>query len=184
MRRDILALGLAVFAAVSQAAPARACGGSEAPISCDADDGERAARWMLRRVAAAVEADKAQALGQFARGEAGFRTVDTYVFCIGPDAVMTAHPSTAMLGREVAELRDEAGYAFVATMLASAAPGQVSRTRYRFPGSTGATPRTTFYTRAGDQVCGIGLYDAQEEQPAPAAEPLTRSAQVRLGLGG
>lgn len=179
MTRGIVTLSLAALAALAPAGPVWACGG-EVPISCDAGDGEDAARWMLRRVMAAVEADKAQALGQFARGEGGFRTLDTYVFCIGPDAVMTAHRSEALRARD---LQDEAGHPFVATMLGTAAPGQVLRTHYQFPGSTGAVPRTTFYTRAGDQVCGVGLYDA-EEQPAPAAEPRTRAAQVRLGLGG
>ena len=74
-------------------ASASACGFAEAPGDCGASS-ESEARYMLQRVTAAVKADKVKALAEFNAGQNGFRTQDTYVFCVGPDGVMTAHPST------------------------------------------------------------------------------------------
>jgi hypothetical protein len=151
--------------------PARACGFGEAPVDCG-DTAENAAKYMLNRVVAAIAEDKAKALREFARGEAGFRTVDSYVFCVGPDGIMTAHPSPMLQGQDVRGLHDETGNYFIATMLKNAQPGQIAQIRYLFPrpGASTASPKTTFYTRAGDQVCGVGVYDADD--PATASLPL------------
>jgi len=158
------------------AAPARACGFGEAPTDCG-DSAENGARYMLNRVVAAISQDKDKALGEFTRGEAGFRTVDSYVFCVGPDGVMSAHPSPMLRGQDVRGLHDETGNYFIATMLKTAEAGKVSQIHYLFPrpGSTTATAKTTFYTRAGDQVCGVGVYDADDTQAAP----VTTEARVR-----
>lgn len=187
MRHGILASCL-LAAAAAFPGPARACGFVEAPIACGETDAEREAKWMLNRVVAAVERDEAQALRQFTRGEGGFRTADTYVFCIGPDGVMSAHPSAALQGRDVRELRDDTGNSFVRTMMESAKPGQFSQIRSLFPRPAGdqASARTTFYTRAGDQICGVGVYEDGETRPAtqPAATPDERVAQLRRRLDG
>ena len=187
MRLGILASCL-LAAAAAFPGPTRACGFGEAPSSCDDAAAEHEARWMLDRVAAAIERDKAQALRQFARGEGGFRTADTYVFCIGPDGVMSAHPSAILQGRDVRELRDETGDAFVRTMLESAKPGQVSQIHSLFPSPVGsqAPARTTFYSRAGDQICGVGVYEGGETRSAtqPAATLDERVAQFRRRLDG
>jgi len=74
-------------------------------------------------VVAAVESDKAKAMGEFTRGENGFRTVDTYVFCVGANGVMTAHPNPILQGQDVHDLHDETGNYFIATMLKNAKPG-------------------------------------------------------------
>lgn len=165
-------------------APARACGFGEAPSDCG-QTAESDARYMLLRVVAALKADKAGALSKFAKGEGGFRTQDTYVFCVGPDGVMSAHPSPLLQGHDVRDLHDATGNYFIATMLKSAEPGRVSEIRYLFPrpGSEVAVPKTTYYTRAGDQVCGVGVYDG-DDGPAPAA-PVPRQerlAQLRTRL--
>jgi hypothetical protein len=155
-------------AALSSASPARACGFTEAPVDCG-DSAESEARYMLNRVVAAVGKDKAKALDEFSRGEEGFRTVDSYVFCIGPDGVMTAHPSAMLRGQDVRALHDETGNYFIATMLKTAEAGKVAQIRYLFPrpGATTASAKTTWYTRAGDQVCAVGVYDDGDAPSAP-----------------
>ena len=183
MRRRTQAFALALALSALATGPARACGGGEAPSACGGS-GEGDAKWMLQRVVAAIAANKPKALLQFAHGEGGFRTVDTYVFCVGPDAVMTAHPSAILQGQDVHDLHDETGNYFIATMLNTAKPGQVSEIHYLFPrpGSTVAAPKTTFYTRATDQVCGVGVYDG-DDAPASAGAPEARMAELRRRLG-
>lgn len=172
---------LLVFACLA-AGPAAACGFGEAPTSCGGSD-EDSARMMLRRVVAAIGADEPKALAQFTHGESGFRTVDTYVFCVGPTGVMTAHPNPVLQGQDVRDLHDTTGNHFIATMLATAKPGQVSEIHYLFPrpGSTRALPKTTYYTRAGDQVCGVGVYDGSEDAEA-AATPQARLVELEHRL--
>ncbi len=179
-RAAVLTAVLAVLLCAPGAA--RACGFGEAPTGCGGDN-ESEARYMLQRVVAAIQQDKAGALEKFSRGEAGFRTVESYVFCVGPDGVMTAHPNPALRGQDVHDLHDETGNHFIATMLKTAQPGQVSEIRYLFPrlGATRATPKTTYYTRAGDQVCGVGIYDAEEPASA-ASSPAARLQQLRQRL--
>lgn len=180
--RSRLAVACLLGLGVAWTRPARACGFGEAPVSCG-EDAEGGARYMLKRVVAAVGADEAKALGEFSRGEAGFRTVDTYVFCVGPTGVMTAHPSPALQGTDVRDLHDKTGNHFIATMLDTAKPGEVSKIRYLFvrPGGTVETPKTTYYTRAGDQVCGVGVYQGDETAVA-ASTPEARIVELRRKL--
>ncbi|SDO09175.1 Single Cache domain 2-containing protein [Methylobacterium phyllostachyos] len=163
--------------------PVRACGDGEAPTSCDDPSPNGFAAWMLGRVDRALVADKAQALQDFTDGARGFRTADTYVFCIGPDGVMSAHPSPILKGHDVRDLHDRTGNHFIRTMMETARPGQVSVIRYLFPkpGSTVEEPKTTYYTRAGDQTCAVGVYDADAEAPKSATAD-GRVAQLRLRL--
>ena len=179
---------IAIFSAfLASASPSWACGFGEAPGGCG-DSAESDARYMLLRVAVAIKADKARALQQFTRGEGGFRTQDTYVFCVGPDGVMSAHPSPLLQGHDVRDLHDTTGNYFIATMMKTAKPGEVAEIHYLFPrpGGTVAVPKTTYYTRADDQVCGVGVYEGDESPavtptPAPASRT-ERLAQLRQRL--
>ena len=173
--------GLAVARGLALAGPALACGDGEAPTSCGDGGRENGATWMLKRVVAAVGADKARALDQFTHGTGGFRTADTYVFCVSPDGVMSAHPNPILQGQDVRDLHDATGNYFIKAMLSEARAGQVSVIRYLFPkpGGSVAEPKTTYYARAGDQVCGVGIYDADTEAGADTgAAPATPHARV------
>lgn len=165
---------------------ARACGFGEMPTPCGQADAESDAKWMLKRVVMAVDADKAKALQEFAKGEGGFRTEDTYVFCVGPDGVMSAHPNAVLQGQDVHDLHDSTGNYFIASMMKNAKPGVVQRISYLFPrpGSTKAEQKTTFYTRAGDQMCGVGVYGAEDSAAAPEPSPGERVTQLRQRLSG
>ena len=181
MRNCLRLLAFALISTQLIAGPARACGDGEAPSACGGS-GEAAAKWMLKRVVDAINADKTDALRKFVKGEAGFRTVDTYVFCVGPDGVMTAHPNPILQGQDVNDLHDEAGNHFIATMLKTAKPGQIAQIRYLFPrpGSDTPTSKTTYYTRAADQVCGVGVYEG--DPPPAVTAPEVRLEQLRQRL--
>lgn len=184
MRQILSPFAILVLAAAMRTGPVLACGFVEAPVDCGEGGGTGSAQWMLKRVVAAIDADKPRALATFGKGEAGFRTADTYVFCVGPDGMMTAHPSPLLQGHNVRDLHDSTGNYFIARMLETAKSGEVSVIRYLFPkpGDTITTQKTTYYTRAGDQVCGVGVYDADTDTvPASAA---ARAAALRQRLDG
>ena len=167
--------------------PAHACGWVEAPSSCAGDAGAAdEARWMLKRVVAAVEADEPKALNAFSHGTEGFRTQDTYVFCISAaDGRMTAHPDPKLMGQDARALRDPNGKAFAAEMLDAAKPGQVAEVSYLYPrpGSTVPVRKTSFVTKVRDQVCGVGYYNTDDVQGADApATGADRVARLRRRL--
>jgi len=164
-------------------APALACGDGEAPTSCDDPSPNGFASWMLGRVDRALQSNRGRALQDFTDGARGFRTADTYVFCIAPDGIMSAHPNPILRGHDVRDLHDRTGNYFVRTMMAAAKPGQISVIRYLFPkpGSTVEEPKTTYYTKAGDQTCAVGVYDADAAAPAVATAD-GRIAQLRQRL--
>lgn len=184
-RRVRAALTLAVLAGLSLARPALACGDGEAPIACEGSGANGLAGWMLARVTKAVVGDQDKALAAFSAGTDGFRTADTYVFCVGPDGIMSAHPDPTLRGHDVRALHDETGNFFIQTMIETAKPGQISTVRYLFPrpGSAVVEAKTTSYTKAGEQICGVGVYDADTAAPKPAT-PEARVASLRAKLDG
>lgn len=116
------------------------------------------ARTMLEKAVTAVKADKAKALGQFAKGEGGFKDRDLYPFCGGPDGNFTAHPS--LTGKSLKDLKDKAGKALGAEIYASATEGKIGEVAYMWPrpGSTEPVQKVTYITKVGDQVCAVGYY--------------------------
>ena len=164
---------------------ALACGDSEAGLSCD-DHGtgvEAGAKWMLIRATKALSVDQAKALDAFSKGTDGFRTADTYVFCVGPNGIMSAHPNPVLKGHDVRDLHDKTGHYFIRSMMQKAQSGQVAVVRYLFPkpGSTIEEPKTTYYTKAGDQTCGVSVYDTDAATPTTAT-PDGRVAQLQQKL--
>ena len=182
MKSRVFAFVLLLSLATLTTAPARACGFGEAPGDCGGSS-EGEAKYMLQRVVKAIQADKPKALATFVNGEDGFRTVDTYVFCVGPDGIMSAHPSAKLQGQDVHDLHDKTGNYFIAEMMKQAKPGSISQIRYLFPrpGGTEAVAKTTYYTRAEDQVCGVGIYDG-DEATAAAVTVQAHLAQLRQRL--
>jgi signal transduction histidine kinase len=116
------------------------------------------AKAMLDKAIAAVKADKAAALGQFAKGEAGFKDRDLYPFCGGPDGNFTAHPS--LNGKSLKELKDKAGKSLGEEIYKTAAEGSVKEVAYMWPrpGTTEPVQKVSFVTKIGDQVCAVGYY--------------------------
>jgi hypothetical protein len=85
--------GVTILASIGPMHTASACGDSEAP-SCGSSGTPEEARWMLNRAVREVKADQS--------GENGSRTMDLYVFCIGPDNKIDAHPNPSLMGQMLA----------------------------------------------------------------------------------
>lgn len=132
---------------------------ASAPLALAADFGTAAeARAMLDKAVAAVKADKAGALSQFAKGEGGFKDRDLYPFCGGPDGNFTAHPS--LTGKSMKDLKDKAEQPLGSRFYDSAKEGGVAEVTYMWPrpGSTEPVKKVSLVTKVNDQVCAVGYY--------------------------
>jgi signal transduction histidine kinase len=116
------------------------------------------AKAMLDKAAAAIKANKADALAKFAKGEGGFKDRDLYPFCAGPDGNFTAHPT--LTGKSMKELKDKTGKAMGEEMYKAASEGKVGEVSYMWPRPGGTEPvqKVSYVTKVGDQVCGVGYY--------------------------
>jgi signal transduction histidine kinase len=117
------------------------------------------ARATLDKAVAAVKADKAKALDMFNKGEGGFKDRDLYVFCANAsDGVMTAHPTHK--GEQLADIKGKKGFPLGQEIMKNATEGKVSEVTYWWPrpGSDKPLEKTSFYTKVGDQICGVGYY--------------------------
>ena len=116
------------------------------------------AKAMLEKAISAVKADKAAALGQFAKGENGFRDRDLYPFCGGPDGNFTAHPS--LTGKSMKDLMSKTGEPIGAKLYQAAKEGAIAEVPYMWPrpGTTEPVQKLSYVTKIGDQVCAVGYY--------------------------
>lgn len=116
------------------------------------------AKAMLEKAVAALKADKAAALSQFAKGEGGFKDRDLYPFCGGPDGNFTAHPT--LTGKSLRELKDKSGKPLGEEIYSTAQEGRISEVNYMWPRTGGTDPvqKVSYVTRVGDQVCAVGYY--------------------------
>jgi Single Cache domain 2 len=117
------------------------------------------AKTMLEKAVAAVKEDKAKALDMFNKGEGGFKDRDLYVFCANTsDGILTAHPY--LKGEHLQDIKGKKGYPLGKEIMQNAAEGTIKELTYWWPrpGSDKALEKVTFYTRVGDQDCGVGYY--------------------------
>lgn len=116
------------------------------------------AKAMLNKAVMAVKADKAAALGQFAKGEAGFKDRDLYPFCGGTDGNFSAHPS--LNGKSLKDLKDKAGKSLGEEIYKTAQEGSVKEIAYMWPrpGTTEPVQKVSYVTKIGDQICAVGYY--------------------------
>ena len=120
---------------------------------------EQEAKSMLEKAVAAVKQNKAKALEMFNKGEGGFKDRDLYVFCANAsDGVVTAHPS--MKGEHLQDIVGKKGYPVGKEIMQNAAEGKVKEVTYWWPrpGSDKPLEKHAFYTKVGDQNCGVGYY--------------------------
>ncbi len=131
-----------------------------AGVASAAEFGSREqAKAMLERAIAVLKADKERALDLFTSGDGGFIDRDLYVFCGGPDGMLTAHPY--FMGINLKMFKDKTGMAVGEEVYASAKEGEVSEISYKWlqPGGGDAqVDKVSFYTKVADQVCGVGFY--------------------------
>jgi signal transduction histidine kinase len=121
---------------------------------------DKEAKAMLDKAVSAVKADKAKALDQFQKGEAGYKDRDLYVFCAAAaDGTVTAHPT--LKGKKLQEVVDKTGKKLGEEMMKTAAEGKVTEVSYMWPrpgADTTPVQKVTYVTKVADQVCGVGYY--------------------------
>ena len=117
------------------------------------------AKAVLEKAVAAVKENKAKALDMFNKGEGGFKDRDLYVFCANAsDSILTAHPT--MKGKQLRDILGKKGYPLGQEIMQKATEGTIGEVTYWWPrpGSDKPLAKTTFYTKAGDQICAVGYY--------------------------
>jgi hypothetical protein len=118
------------------------------------------AKAMLEKAVVALKADKAKALEEFTKGEAGFKEKDLYPYCGGPDGNFTAHPT--LVGKSLKDLMDKGTppKPLGKDVYAAAQEGKISEVTYMWPrpGGTEAVEKVAYVTKVGDQVCAVGYY--------------------------
>ena len=151
------------------AAIALAALGLAAPTAHAQDFATRAeAEIMLKRAVAMLKADEKRALDLFTSGHGGFVNKDLYVFCMGSDGMLTAHPY--YMGNSLGGWKDATGKAVGKEILASAQEGKFAEVSYTAPQPKGQKVATvhaslekqvekvSFVTKVGQQICGVGYY--------------------------
>jgi hypothetical protein len=118
------------------------------------------AKALLEKAVVAVKEDKAKALDMFNKGEGGFKDRDLYVWCANAgDGIMTAHPY-GNKGKQLREIFGKKGYPLGQEVMEKATEGDIKEVTYWWPRPSSDTPlkKTSFYTKVGDQICGVGYY--------------------------
>ena len=142
MRRNLVAIVVALLLS----APGSA-GTSQYGTAADA-------KAMLARAVAAVKQNEAKALDMFNKGEKGFKDRDLYVLCANASSgIITASPTNK--GGQLQNFPPGK------KVMHTAKEGTVSEIIYYWPrpGSIKPLEKHTFYTKAGDQICGVGYYN-------------------------
>jgi hypothetical protein len=106
-----------------------------------------------------VKEDKAKALDMFNKGEGGFKDRDLYVWCANAsDGIFTAHPT--LKGKQLRDIKGKHGAPFGETIMQDATEGTIKVTTdwWPRPGTDKPLEKTSFYTKAGDQICAVGYY--------------------------
>lgn len=123
---------------------------------------------MLDRAVTMLESDKNRALDLFTSGHGGFMNKDLYVFCMGRDGMLTAHPH--FMGYNLRQWKDQAGKAVGEEIYAVAKAGEFAEVSYKAPRPAGGKATVTaeeadqvdkvsFVTKVDDQICGVGYYN-------------------------
>ena len=123
---------------------------------------------MLKRAVTMLKSDETRALNLFTSGQGGFMSKDLYVFCMGADGLLTAHPH--YMGNSLANWKDAAGKPVGKEILAAAQEGKFAEVSYTAPQPKGQQVATvhaslekqvekvSFVTKVGRQICGVGYY--------------------------
>ena len=134
-----------------------------------AEIGSRAeAESLLKRAVAVLKANEKRALDLFTSGHGGFMHKDLYVYCMGADGMLTAHPH--FMGISLKNWKDNTGKAVGQEILSIAEEGKFAEVIYTAPRPKGGkagvvdpaaaaqVEKVSFVTKVGAQVCGVGYY--------------------------
>jgi Single Cache domain 2 len=120
---------------------------------------EEEAKAMLGKAVAALKENKEKALEMFNKGEGGFKDRDLYVFCANAaDGILTAHPY--LKGEHLQDIKGKKGFPLGQEIMRTATEGKINEVTYWWPrpGSDKPLEKHTFFTKVGDQNCGVGYY--------------------------
>jgi hypothetical protein len=109
------------------------------------------ARALLDRAVALLKAEGRAAIPQL--NSDSFRDRDLYVFCSNvSDSVSVVHPTAK--GVKILD------YDFGKEVMANATEGEVKKVDYMWtrPGSEVPVKKSSYYTKVGDLICGVGYY--------------------------
>lgn len=130
--------------------------------------GRAEAEIMLKRAVTMLRADEKRALDLFTSGHGGFINKDLYVFCMGADGMLSAHPY--YMGNSLGNWKDLKGKAVGREILAVAQEGKFAEVTYTAPRPKGRkvsavdpslekqVQKVSFVTKVGQQICGVGYY--------------------------
>ena len=99
-----------------------------------------------------------QALADFNDADGDFRDRDLYVFCVGPDDTMVAHPT--IVGTDVTTLADADGLEIGNHIISIGRESGSGTLDYRWanPTTGEVEDKSTFIEAVGDDVCAVGYY--------------------------
>ena len=120
---------------------------------------------LQQAVAHYKQVGRAKALADFTGKKAPFVDRDLYVFCIGPDRIISAHGFVASYVGASADalLKDANGQPLGKAILDAASAPDGGSVRYPMvnPVSRKTEPKVSFVQKVGDDVCGVGAYQPQ-----------------------
>lgn len=163
MRSTLLLIATCtLFGGSTFAAPGTAPGATGAPVLAPADaTGSAEARALLERAVTRYRADGDAALAAFSRvGE--FQKGDLYVYVLGTNGIMLAAggASTTLIGRNISDLKDTEGKAFIREMLEAARTKGSGTVKYRWLNRQhGKTEqKVAYFQTVGDKILVVGYY--------------------------
>ena len=122
------------------------------------------AKTMLKKAVAHYKAvGRKQALADFNAKKAPFGDRDLYVFCIGPDRIEVANGGfPSYVGMSADQIKDAKGNPVGKAILETAASKGEGSVEYLWlnPVSHKTEAKISFVEKVGDDVCGVGAYNA------------------------
>lgn len=133
---------------------------AQSDVSAEASD-SAAAKALLDRAVARYRTDGERALAPFSlAGE--FLSGDLYVYVVGLDGVMKASggPSVTLVGRNITDLKDPDGKAFIREMLEGAKANGSGTVKYRWLNRQHGKveQKVVYYQAVGDSIIAVGYY--------------------------
>jgi hypothetical protein len=119
------------------------------------------AKAMLDKAVVAVRENKTKALASFNSSIGDFKDRDLYVLCAdASDGTITASPTS-----NGSNLKD---FPPGQKVMKTATEGRIREVTYWWPRPGSLTPlkKHTFYTKIGDQICGVGYWEEAGSQQA------------------
>ena len=120
---------------------------------------------LQQAIAHYQEVGRKQALADFTGKKPPFVDRDLYVACIGPDHIIVANGGfPSLVGLSTDGWRDADGKSIGEASWEAASKGEGSIAyRWYNPVFHKIEPKVLFVEKVGDDVCGVGAYNAQEK---------------------